>query len=463
MAYTEPEQLFPRAKKPRSMGTWPHNSVNHKDWLCASMGLESLPNYLQQLYPHEQDDVCILDEVDHVYHVNGIRYKYSASDVVHAFFPQFDKELSYRLIEIAERSLRNLECSVYWLYMYLILIEDLGGQQVAFDLRVKEVFNIADNECSRTMHCTNWNLHQAHNIMTAMLQQKVLCKPAGRACYFLARCAGCSGKEIQTMWDQLGKMEALKGTILHKQIELYMQELGRWQLDSGKRGVPLSDIPEEILHRTRQAASAPAAMLRVVGQTSSKVWDQWCTRAYLLSCVEEMYSNEFQKFEVWLKSKPTFSPYRSEWSLYHDGFKVAGQLDALWFQEPCVYDSICMVDWKRSRRFLSADPDVQYEQSYNQMGIEACDFAPHHSNPCARWHNCAYNHYCVQQNLYAYFLKQKYNIVIQKSLLVQCHPDIVGHVACYNEVEVKVDTKLAMAILESFIAGWHCNVDSCKT
>ena len=99
------------------MGTWPHNSVNHKDWLCASMGLESLPNYLQQLYPHEQDDVCILDEVDHVYHVNGIRYKYSASDVVHAFFPQFDKELSYRLIEIAERSLRNLECSVYWLYM----------------------------------------------------------------------------------------------------------------------------------------------------------------------------------------------------------------------------------------------------------------------------------------------------------------------------------------------------------
>ena len=60
------EQLSPSAKKPRSMGTWPHNSVNHKDWLCAAMGLESLPNYLQQLYPHPQDDVCILDEVDHV-------------------------------------------------------------------------------------------------------------------------------------------------------------------------------------------------------------------------------------------------------------------------------------------------------------------------------------------------------------------------------------------------------------
>ena len=122
-----------------------------------------------------------------------------------------------------------------------------------------------------------------------------------------------------------------------------------------------------------------------------------------------------------------------------------------------------MVDWKRSRRFLSADPDVQYEQSYNQMGIEACDFAPDHCNPCALWHNCAYNHYCVQQNLYAYFLKQKYKIVIQKSLLVQCHPHIVSNAACYNEVEVKIDTTLAKAILESFIAGWHRNVDSCKS
>ena len=32
-----------------------------------------------------------------------------------------------------------------------------------------------------------------------------------------------------------------------------------------------------------------------------------------------------------------------------------------------------------------------------------------------------------------------------------------------NEVEVKVDTELAMAILESFTAGWHRNVDSCKS
>ena len=124
------------------------------------------------------------------------------------------------------------------------------------------------------------------------------------------------------MWGQLGKLEALKGTILHKQIELYMQELGRWQLASGLRGISLSDVPEEVLFRTREAPNVSAAMLRVVSQMSSVLWDQWCAPVYFRSCVQEMHSSEFQKFESWLASKPSFSPFRSEWSLYHDGFHV---------------------------------------------------------------------------------------------------------------------------------------------
>ena len=346
--------------------------------------------------------------------------------------------------------------------MYLILIEDLGGQDTMLVLRVEEVLEAADKELATMTDLTDWNLRQAHDIMTGMLNQKVVSKPSGRACYFLARCAGCTGQQVQSMWDQLGKLEALKGTILHKQIELYMQELGRWQLASGLRGISFSDVPQEVLAQTREAASAPAAMLRVVSQTSSALWDQWCSRAYFLECVQEMYSSEFQKFESWLASKPSFSPYRSEWSLYHDGFRVAGQLDALWFQMPGVSDSVCMVDWKRSRRLLSADVDVQQEQSYNQFGLQCCDFAPGHANPCASWHNCAYNHYCVQQNLYAYFLKQKYNISIQKSLLVQCHPNVEAPTTSYNEVDVKIDSNLAMKLLESFAAGWHNHVDSQK-
>ena len=147
--------------------------------------------------------MCILDEVDHVYYVNGMRYKYSASDVVHAFFPQFDKELAHRLIRVSGQSLRNLKCSVYWLYMYLILIEGLGGQDKMFGVRVEEVSNAADKELANETDLTDWNLREAHDLLIGMINAKVVSKPSGRACYFLARCAGCIGEQVQVLWVNL--------------------------------------------------------------------------------------------------------------------------------------------------------------------------------------------------------------------------------------------------------------------
>ena len=86
--------------------------------------------------------------------------------------------------------------------------------------------------------------------------------------------------------------------------------------------------------------------------------------------------------------------------------------------------------------------------------------APGYPNPCESFYNCAYNHYFVQQNLYAYFLKQKFDISIQKALLVQYHPDIEGATTSYNEVEVEIDSRMAAKLLESFAGGWHIHVDS---
>ena len=435
------------------------DSVRHSDWMCAAAGLTPTPNYLQKLYPHVRDDACTLDEKHHVYYINGAPCKHSASDVVHAFFPQFDKELAYRVLD---KPLRNLHCSVYWLYMYLVLIEGLGGKEDALSLRMDAVLKTAGRTCSTLMGNCSWNHCDAQAIMNKMLKDKVVSKPPGRPCYFLACCAGCTGSEVQHMWQQLGQLEAFKGTVLHKQIELYMQELGRWQLDTGQRRVRLCDVPSAVVLQARAAAGAPLALLHVVGHTSSSLWDSWLTQVYLLSLIQEVHSNEFQKFESWLLSKPSFSPYRSEWSLYHDGFGVAGQLDALWFDMSTHPETICMVDWKRSRRLLSSDTVVQQEQSYNQVGVEVCELAPQYLNPCASWYNCAFNHYSVQQNVYAFFLHQKYDIVITKSLLVQCHPGIESATATYNEVEVTIDPDMTLQLLESFVAGWHSHADAAK-
>ena len=453
------EQSVPSPKRPRSGYHWPVDGVRHSDWICAAASLTPMPNYLQQLYPHIRDDACTLDELHHVYSVNGAAYKYSASDVVNAFFLQFDKELAHRVLE---KPLRNLQCSVYWLYMYLVLIEGLGDQEDAFALRVNVVLEAAGRTFSTAVGDCGWNYSEAVDIMSNMRKDKVVSKPPGRACYFLARCAGCTGLEVQHMWHQLGQLEALKGTVLHKQIELYMQELGRWQLETGQRRVCLCHVPLAVSLQARQAAIAPVALLHVVSHTSSLLWDQWLSRVCLLSLIQEQHSSEFLKFESWLSSKPSFSPYRSEWSLYHDGFGVAGQLDALWFDLSACSETICMVDWKRSRRLLSIDIEVQREQSYNQVALQVCELAPCHANPCASWYNCGYNRYAVQQNLYAFFLHQKYDILIEQSLLLQCHPDIESSTATYNEVEVKIDRDMTLQLLESFAAGWHSHADAQK-
>ena len=152
------EHVPSTTKRLRCMYQWPVDSLCHSDWLRAAEGLTVSPNYLQQLYPHCKDDACILDEVEHVYYVNGVAIKYSASDVVHAFFPQFNKDLSYQLLD---KSLRNLHCSVYWLYMYLVLIEGLGGQEEAFVLRVDVVFEKACEDCSTRAGSSGWDLCQA--------------------------------------------------------------------------------------------------------------------------------------------------------------------------------------------------------------------------------------------------------------------------------------------------------------
>ncbi len=68
--------------------------------------------------------------------------------------------------------------------------------------------------------------------------------------------------------------------------------------------------------------------------------------------------------------------------------------------------------------------------------------------------------YFAQQNLYAYFLKQKYGIVIQTSLLVQCHPNIEAATTSSDDLTLETQPTMTAAMLESFAAGWHNHVDS---
>ena len=68
--------------------------------------------------------------------------------------------------------------------------------------------------------------------------------------------------------------------------------------------------------------------------------------------------------------------------------------------------------------------------------------------------DCAYNHYLVQQHLYAYILRLHYGVNIGRMMLLQCHPDVGERVDAFHEVEFKERPELAGRVLEAFVHGW---------
>ena len=69
-------------------------------------------------------------------------------------------------------------------------------------------------------------------------------------------------------------------------------------------------------------------------------------------------------------------------------------------------------------------------------------------------YNCSYNHYLVQQHLYADFLYRKYNIKVERMFLVQCHPNLGKTEYDFNVAELSVRRDLAKTVLRAFEAGW---------
>lgn len=111
------------------------------------------------------------------------------------------------------------------------------------------------------------------------------------------------------------------------------------------------------------------------------------------------------------------TPYRTEWAIYDEDYKVAGTLDFLNFQDGVF----TIYDWKRSNKVIVA-------------GVP---------EKCSRWRKCAfapishipdttYWHYALQVSIYRYILEKNYGIVVSGSKLAVFHPDY----ACPYVVDV---------------------------
>ena len=119
---------------------------------------------------------------------------------------------------------------------------------------------------------------------------------------------------------------------------------------------------------------------------------------------------QFTKFAEYAKNILDIEPYRTEWKVYDDDFKLSGTIDILFRKknDPSVF---YLCDWKRSKKQGDTN-DYRY---------------------------------IVQLNLYKFILEKNYGIRIHKMYLVYFHPENISYNIVYvQDKKVKKYLNLAM-------------------
>jgi hypothetical protein len=106
----------------------------------------------------------------------------------------------------------------------------------------------------------------------------------------------------------------------------------------------------------------------------------------------------------WNDVKEDLVPYRSEWEVWSEEYKLAGSIDMVFYRRSD--DSYVIYDWKRSKEIK--------QSAFGEEGGHG---------PVAHLPHCNYWHYTLQLNVYRWFLETYYGLKISDMYLVILHPN----------------------------------------
>jgi ATP-dependent exoDNAse (exonuclease V) beta subunit len=113
---------------------------------------------------------------------------------------------------------------------------------------------------------------------------------------------------------------------------------------------------------------------------------------------------EWTYFMKFVSDFPQLKPYRTEWTVYHEEFKLAGSIDMV-YENPD--GSLSIYDWKRSA-------DITKVNGWNKCALtKEIDWMP----------DSNFWHYALQLNAYKMILESKYDKIVKDLYLVRLHPD----------------------------------------
>tara|TARA_Y100000589_G_C26996273_1_gene564787 strand:+ start:112 stop:876 length:765 start_codon:yes stop_codon:yes gene_type:complete len=122
---------------------------------------------------------------------------------------------------------------------------------------------------------------------------------------------------------------------------------------------------------------------------------------YKNSSIEFQY---FLKFNNEIIVPSNLTPFRTEWVVYDEEYKLAGSIDML-YQVDNNPDNLVIYDWKRSKNITDTN---DFESGYP---------------PIEHIPNSNFWHYSFQLNIYKYILEKNYNKKITDMYLMWLHPN----------------------------------------
>jgi ATP-dependent exoDNAse (exonuclease V) beta subunit len=142
-------------------------------------------------------------------------------------------------------------------------------------------------------------------------------------------------------------------------------------------------------------------------------------------------STEFQYFQKFVADYPVLVPYRTEWMVYYEEYKLSGSIDMI-FENPD--GTLQIYDWKRCK-------SIDFEAFGGATALTPC---------IAHMPDTNFWHYSIQLNMYRRILEDKYDKKVTGLYLVCLHPD--NPYKTYSRIQVPFLDAEIQALLDAWCA-----------
>jgi hypothetical protein len=185
-------------------------------------------------------------------------------------------------------------------------------------------------------------------------------------------------EEIKKLWNENGKKQSKKGSILHSHIEFFMNQ-GHY--------LPFPYTHQDLLDNYNNPSYIRESLLTPNTPYTHIEW------------------NFFLDF---VKDHPHFIPYRTEWFVFMEKYQICGAIDMVYRDPDNLDDPLALViyDWKRSK-------EISQKNIFHKFSsMKEINHIP----------NTNFGKYSLQLNIYKTIL-ESYGFKINKLCLVRLHPD----------------------------------------